>query len=59
MRDPINKSFVVSTPTGRHDPFRDAYVKGIDQSPPQTDEQWAQDIIDQIEAVESIPSSEQ
>ncbi len=26
---------------------------------PQTDEQWAQDIIDQIEAVESIPGSEQ
>ena len=26
---------------------------------PQTDEQWAQDIIDQIEAVESIPNSEQ
>ncbi len=40
MRDPINKSFVVSTPTGRKDPFKDAYTKDHNQSP-QTDEQWA------------------
>ena len=26
---------------------------------PQTDEQWAQDIIDQIDAVDCVPSSEQ
>lgn len=58
MRDPINKSFVVSTPTGRKDPFKDAYTKDHNQSP-QTDEQWAQDIIDQIEAADNIPLSEQ
>ena len=58
MRDPINKYFLVSTPTGIDDHFRDAYIKDTDQIP-QTDEQWAQDIIDQIEAAKGIPSSEQ
>ena len=38
--------------------IKEQSMRDLNQAEPQTDEQWAQDIIDQIEAAKGIPSSE-